>query len=242
MIVLGFFQSIPISEFVSALLGGGLALAGTIYSLRYQQSQRNKRLRRALISEINSIEAGQIHLAASMLRTDEDDGLDFLDYFVEDQFDELTDGLIGQLDDDVREELLGVEQLKKESMKEAGGMITSVNLATPIWDSNTDKVGNLETNEIEKVIRFYRLLGVCKQHANDAVEAVEQEVEPDDGSDGTGSFDGYMWKLQNNARSLAELKKEALEALDADEFIEIQDSYLIHTEDGDYEADDGEPD
>lgn len=227
-------QIIPISEFVSALIGGGLAFGGTIYSLRHQQSQRNKRLRRALVSEINSIEAGQLHLGAAMLRTDEG-GSDFLDDFVEDQLDEVTDGLVSDLPSEVLDEILGTEELKKKSMQRAGRTITSINLSTPIWDSNTDKVGNLETGDIEKIIRFYRLLDTCKWHAENAVEAVERESQLDEMDDEdsilTENFEHHIWVLQNNAQVLAEQKKEALEALNADEFIEIEDSYLIYTED-----------
>lgn len=230
-----FLQSIPISEFVSVLIGGGLAFGGTVYSLRRQQSQRNKRLRRALISEIKSIEAGQLHLAVATLRTDEG-GSDFLDNFVEDHFDEVTNGLASDLPDEVRDEIFGTEELKKKSMQRVGRMITSINLSTPIWDSNTDKVGNLETGDIEKIIRFYRLLDTCQWHIENAVEAVERESQLDETNDDedstpTGDFEHHMWALQNNAQVLAEQKREALEALNADEFIEIEDSYLIYTED-----------
>jgi hypothetical protein len=227
------FQGIPISEFISALIGGGLAFGGTIYSLKYQQTQRNKRLRRALISEINSIEAGQLHLSAAMFRTDEG-GSDFLDDFVEDHFDEITHGLFSELDEDTRDEIIDTDEMKKESMKKAGRMVASVNMSTPVWDSNTDKVGNLETDEIENIIRFYRLLETCKHHVENAVDAAESEIGSDnDGDDSvsTESFEYHMWTLQNNAQALAEKKKEALEALDADEFIQIEDTYLIYTED-----------
>lgn len=225
-------QNIPISQFASALIGGGLTFAGTIYSLRHQQTQQNRRLRRALVSEINCIEAGQLHFVASTLRTDEG-GSDFLDDFVEEHFDDLTGGLVSELDEDTRAEILQTDELKKESMRKAGRMFTSINMSTPVWDSNTDKVGNLETEEIEKIIRFYRLLEQCKHHVESAVDAVERETQSndDDGSFSTESFEHHMWSLQDSASALAEKKKEALEALDADEFIEIEDSYLLNTED-----------
>lgn len=233
-------QNIPIMQFVSALIGGGLTLAGTIYSLRHQQTQQNKRLRRALVSEINCIEAGQLHFVASTLRTDEG-GSDFLDEFVAGYFDDMTDGLVSKLDEDLQEEILGTEEMKKESMKKAGQMVTNINMATPVWDSNTDKVGNLETEEIEKIIRFYRVLEQCKHHAESAVDAAEHETQSDDDNNGplsTESFENHMRTLQNSARGLAEKKKEALEALNADEFIEISDSYLLYTEEED-ETEDG---
>lgn len=221
-------QSLPISEFVSALVGGGLAFAGTIYSLRHQQTQRNKRLRRALVSEIISIEAGQLHLMASMLRTGEG-GSDFLDEFVENHYDELTDGLPSEMAGKLRDELMDTDELKQEAMRKAGVLIAAVNLTTPVWDSNTDKIGDLETDEIEEIIRFYRLLGTCKHHAENAVDDVEGKSEPDDdeASDRADTFDSHMWALQKNARALTEKKKEALEALGASEFLEIKDTYLI---------------
>lgn len=235
------FQNIPISPFVSALVGGGLTLTGTIYSLRHQQTQRNKRLRRALISEINCIEAGQLHFVASTLRIDKG-GSDSLNEFVEDYFNDLTDGLVSELDEDIQEETLGTEELKKESMRKAGRMVTSINMSTPVWDSNTDKVGNLETEEIEKIIRFYRLLELCKHHADNAVDAAEREIQPDEDDEGsmsTESFEHHMRTLHDSARSLAEKKKGALEALNADEFIEIGENYLLYTEDEDDEKDGG---
>lgn len=231
-------QNIPISQFISALIGGGLALTGTIYSLRHQQTQRNKRLRRALVSEINCIEAGQLHFVASTFRTDEG-GSNFLDDFVEDYYDELTDGLVSKLDEDILEDVLETEKLKKESMRKAGRMVTSINMSTPVWNSNTDKVGNLDTEEIEKIIRFYRLLGHCKHHTESAVDAAKRGSQPadDDTSASTESFEYHMSALQDSARGLAEKKKEALEALNGDEFIEIEDSYLLRTENEDDEED-----
>lgn len=65
-----------------------------------------------MVSEINSIEAGQLYLVATILRTDKG-GSDFLNDFVEDELEEVTDDLASDLPEDVRDELLETEELKK---------------------------------------------------------------------------------------------------------------------------------
>ena len=223
-VVWSLIQGLSLSELLSALIGGGFALIGTVYSLRRQQSQRNKRLRRALISEIRLIEAGQLHLIASSMRTDKDNS-NPMNQAIKKEYSEMKDSLFYDINEQHGKELIGRDEMKKNVMKEAGDTISNVNLSTPIWDNNTDKIGDLEIDEIQKIIYFYRLLNICKEILNETIDAVEND--PSD----SASFDSAMWRLQNNTKALAEMKKEALEALDADEFIDIQDSYLLYEED-----------
>ena len=223
-VVWSLIQGLSLSELLSALIGGGFALIGTVYSLRRQQSQRNKRLRRALISEIRLVEAGQLHLIASTMRTDKS-GSTPLDAAIKEEYSEIKNSLFYQLGEEHSEELVGEEEMKKSVMKNAGDTISNVNLSTPIWDNNTDKIGDLEVNEIQKIIYFYRLLNICKENLNKTIMIVENNPS------NSASFDSSMWELQNNAEALAEMKKQALGALDADEFMEIQDSYLVYEED-----------
>lgn len=217
------FQSLPplpISEFVAAILGGGITFYATVYSERRQREKKTTRLRRALISEIDSIEVREIHAAAQTLQTG-DDSVGIIE--------DVQDELFGDIDNPMIQNMLpNPDDLKRLAVSEVGEQLTKTNLSTPIFDSNAGQIGNLTPDQINQVIVFYRTLSQMKETLNKAAQSEirEERMELEERiSDGDMGHEYYVDRLEELSEKLAEDKKDTLEALNAEEFIEIEDSY-----------------
>ncbi len=142
----------------------------------------------------------------------------------------IPDELEERVSDEQIREAFEIDQTKKKSLTEAGRQANEINYGTPVYDSNADKLGELEPEQIDAVIQFYRILEQVKRVMEKAVEAAEQEVEQDS-DDSDFSYDYYISRLQNLTEELAERKKTVLKELSADEYIEIEDSYKANRAD-----------
>ncbi|WP_154021015.1 hypothetical protein [Haloarcula sp. CBA1127] len=220
-------SNLPISTFLSALLGGFISYFAIYRSDKRNSRERQRRIRRALISEIDSLQVKQIHIISQLLETGEDD-LGVVISTVKNVM--IPDELEERVSDEQIREAFEIDQTKKKSLTEAGRQANEINYGTPVYDSNADKLGELEPEQIDAVIQFYRILEQVKRVMEKAVEAAEQEVEQDS-DDSDFSYDYYISRLQNLTEELAERKKTVLKELSADEYIEIEDSYKANRAD-----------
>lgn len=200
------------SALVGALIGGLFSILVTIYSIRKNREIKRKRYRRALIGEIELIEAKELHIIAQELSSESE--LNVVDEVIE-SMEEMNEAFPDQM------KMPDAEQLKRESMSAILPKLTEVNMSTPVFDSNVDKIGTLKTSESKEVIQFYRYITAVKIDITKAVEAFRNE----DTEERLGDYQTYIKQLNQDAEALAEQKKECLEALDAGEFIEIDDTY-----------------
>jgi hypothetical protein len=214
-------SSLPISEFTSALIGGSISYFAIYQSDKRSSNQRQRRIRRALISEIDSLQVKQLHVTSQLLETGEDD-LGVLMSTIKDLM--VPDEIEDQVSDEQIREAFDIDETKKKSLTEVGRQASEINLGTPVYDSNTDKLGELEPEQINSVIRFYRILEQTKNVIGKAVEAAEDEVEQDS-ENLEFSYDHYIGRLQSLTEELAERKRLVLKELNADEFTEIEDCY-----------------
>jgi ABC-type phosphate transport system auxiliary subunit len=136
----------------------------------------------------------------------------------------VPDEIEDQVSDEQIREAFDIDETKKKSLTEVGRQASEINLGTPVYDSNTDKLGELEPEQINSVIRFYRILEQTKNVIGKAVEAAEDEVEQDS-ENLEFSYDHYIGRLQSLTEELAERKRLVLKELNADEFTEIEDCY-----------------
>jgi len=219
--------NLPISAFISALIGGFISYFALYQSDKRSSNERQRRIRRAIISEIDSLQVKQMHIISQLLETGEDD-LGVLMSTVKNLM--VPDELEERVSDEQIREAFEIDQTKKKSLTEVGRQANEIYYGTPVYDSNADKLGELEPEQINAVIQFYRVLEQVKNVMGKAIEAAEKEFEQD--SDNLEfSYDYYISQLQNLTEELAERKKTVLQELNADEFIEIEDTYKANRTD-----------
>ena len=214
-------SNLPISAFISALIGGFISYFAIYRSDKRSSNERQRRIRRALISEIDSLQVKQMHIISQFLETGEDD-LGVVMSTVKKVM--MPDELEERVSDEQIREAFEVDETKKKSLTEVGRQANEINYGTPVYNSNADKLGELEPEQINAVIQFYRILEQVKSSMGKAIEAAENEVEQDS-DDSEFSYDYHISRLQGLTEELAERKKAVLEELNADEFTEIEDSY-----------------
>ncbi|MCF2165814.1 hypothetical protein [Halobacterium salinarum] len=217
----------PISEFISSLIGGFISYFAIYRSDKRSSNERQRRIRRALISEIDSLQVKQMHIISQFLETGEDD-LGVVMSTVKNVM--IPNELEEKVSDELIREKFEVDETKKKSLTEVGRQANEINYATPVYNSNADKVGELEPEQINAVIQFYRILEQVKSSMGKAIEAAENESEQDS-DDSEFAYDYYISQLQNLTEELAERKKAVLKELNANEFIEIEDTYKANRTD-----------
>lgn len=219
--------NLPITPFLSALLGGFLSYFAIYKSDERKSRERQRRIRRALISEIDSLQVKQMHITSQLLEIGEGD-MGVLMSTVKNTI--IPDELEKRVSDDQIREAFEIDQTKKKSLAEVGRQANEINYSTPVYDSNADKLGELEPEQINAVIQFYRILEQVKDVMGKAVVAAEEEIQQDS-NDSEFSYGYYISRLQGLTEELAERKKTVLEELNADEFIEIEDTYKANRAD-----------
>ena len=214
-------SNLPISQFISVLIGGFISYFAIYRSDKRSSNERQRRIRRALISEIDSLQVKQMNIISQFLETGEDD-LGVVMSTVKNLM--VPDELEEQVSDEQIREAFKIDEYKKKSLTEVGRQANEINFGTPVYNSNTDKLGELEPEQINSVIRFHRILEQVKNVMAKAIEAAENEIEQDS-DDSEFSYNYYISRLQSLTEELAEHKKEVLEDLNAGEYTEIEDSY-----------------
>lgn len=162
-----------------------------------------------------------MHIISQLLETGEDD-LGIVLSMVKESM--IPDEIEEQASDEQIREAFEIDEVKKKSIKQVGKQANEIHFGTPVYNSNVDKLGELEPDQINSVIRFYRILEQVKNVMGKAIEAAENEVQQES-YDSEFSYDYYISRLQSLTEELAERKKVVLEELHADEFTEIEDSY-----------------
>ena len=100
-------------------------------------------------------------------------------------------------------------------------------LATPIYESNTAKIGLLDSDEIEQLVKFHRFLDITRDEVNRVIETA--------GDSDDSNLESRLHTLENNLEELESRREEVLNTLgeDTDEIQHSEELLPEATEEGD---------
>lgn len=190
---------------LGALAGGILSFISTFYFNNRQRNVQRKRLRRALATELGGLEIMQLRIAVHTMQSR---GIvqqtigDYLFSMAEERFGEMPEGgrenAQGVIDD-ISQNI--IQQAAPEAFEKV-----ELYLATPIFESNTGKIGLLDSDEIEQLVKFHRFLDVTRDEVKRVIDSVND----------SDNLQSRLQSLENNLEALESMRENVLNSLGED--------------------------
>lgn len=190
---------------LGALAGGILSFISTFYFNNRQRNVQRKRLRRALATELGGLEIMQLRIAVHTMQSR---GIvqqtigDYLFSMAEERFGEMPEGgrenAQGVIDD-ISQNI--IQQAAPEAFEKV-----ELYLATPIFESNTGKIGLLDSDEIEQLVKFHRFLDVTRDEVKRVIDSAND----------SDNLQSRLQSLENNLEALESMREDVLNSLDED--------------------------
>lgn len=211
---------------LGALAGGILSFISSYYFNNRQRNIQSKRLRRALATELGCLEISPLRVA---VRSMQPQGA--IQQVIEDQLIGTIEESLGEVPEGGREYAQDtldeiyqdiIQQAAPESFEKV-----ELYLATPIYESNTAKIGLLDSDEIEQLVKFHRFLDITRDEVNRVIETA--------GDSDDSNLESRLHTLENNLEELESRREEVLNTLgeDTDEIQHSEELLPEATEEGD---------
>ncbi|WP_148708231.1 hypothetical protein [Haloferax sp. Atlit-12N] len=208
------FPEIPISlsnpavaAFIGAVAGGLFSFASTFFFNNRQRSIQSNRLRRALATELECLEIMELRIAVHTMQSQ-----GILQQIIEDQLVNMAEEQLGEIPEGARENAQDalenishdiIQSATPEAFEKVGLL-----LATPIYETNTGKIGTLDSDEIEQLIKFHRSLDLVRDEMGRVIETAE------DGGD--EDLQTRISTLESDLKELESTRKDVLKSLGFD--------------------------
>lgn len=192
---------------LGALAGGILSFISTFYFNNRQRNIQSNRLRQALATELECLKISELRIAVHTMKSQ-----GILQQIIGDQLFSMTEEAFGEIPEEGRENAQdAVDEISQGIIQQAAPEAfekVELFLATPIYESNTGKIGLLDSNEIEQLIEFHNLLEVTR----DEIKRVIETANNNDDS----NLQSRLQTLENNLEELESMREDVLNCLGKD--------------------------
>lgn len=160
-----------------------------------------------MATELDCLEISQLRIAVHTMQSQ-----GTLQQVIEDQLVDMAEERFGEMPEGGRENAQGVlgelsQDIIQQAAPESFGKV-ELFLATPIYESNTGKIGLLNAEVIEYLVQFHRLLDVTR-------DEIKRLIETADNGDNQ-KLQSRLRTLENNLKELESMREEALDSLGVD--------------------------
>ena len=192
---------------LGALAGGILSFISSYYFNNRQRNIQSKRLRRALATELDCLEISQLRVAVHSMQSQ-----GAVQQVIEDQLLNMAEESLGEVSEEGRENAQDIlDEISQDIIQQAAPESfekVELFLATPIYESNTAKIGLLNSDEIEQLVKFHRFLDVTRDEVKRVIETARDSDDSNLGS--------RLRTLENNLEALESKREEVLNTLGED--------------------------
>lgn len=222
--------SLP-AEAVYIILAGGLGslvtIIGTILFDKHKTGIENKRMRKALYTEINMINAKKVDETVSEMLSDEMKGKSMMDLIWDERLDEFAGDKPRDFDDGTPDdkneerfasviEMLG-DSLRRKYLGHSFEHNLAITTGAMVYEKNLDKIGTLNTDQIEAVQCFHAAWNGVEDGMR-RVNAVSIEGgASDDWSYIHDDYQRELVRLQSLTKDFVKWRSIALDELDEDD-------------------------
>ncbi|KTG08462.1 hypothetical protein AUR64_17415 [Haloprofundus marisrubri] len=216
-----------IATLFGAVIGATASIASTYWLHNKQVEGEERRLRQALIAEVDSMDVRVIERLAEQIQDlgGRDERKDVIGDEVERMFQQAGDeGALEAVPDGVMDGILdwGAHMFAQGPANTLNELST-IDLSTDVYDANLDKIGRLTVEDIEEIIEYYKRIHKIQQTVESITQALESAEQESDVSQ-------YGGRLKSQANGLASQQERALDVLrEDDEDRSIRDRLSSHS-------------
>jgi len=210
---------------LGAIIGATASIASTYWLHRKQRDEEERRLRQALIAEVDSMQVDGLERVAETIQDlgSRDERRKAILEEVQRSHKKAGDeDALENVPDEALEGIVdwGAHKFAEGPAKTLNELST-IDLSTDVYDANLDKIGRLEVSDIEEIIEYYKQIHKLQQTVDSIIQALEGREQESDVSQ-------YGGRLKAQSNGLTSQQERVLAVLRKEEKTGISDRVSAH--------------